>query len=277
MMNQRRLKRHAWQMLQIILICLIVVVILLPIVWMVLAAFKTTVDVFQLKLFFEPTLDNFRTIWGGQFDIKNKLINSLIIATCTVVVTIPLATLAAYSFSRFRMLGGRFLLVMILSTQFVPAVVIVLPFFVFYRDLGLLDSRLGLVLIYLSLLMPFAVWMIKGFIDGIPLDTEEAALVDGSNRFQVIKNIVLPMAMPGIITASIFCFILAWNEFIFAIILTTKDAQTMPVGLALFSTEEGVRWELLSAAGIIIMVPMFILALIIQRHFVKGMTMGAVR
>ena len=154
---------------------------------------------------------------------------------------------------------------------------IVLPFFVFYRDLGLLDSRLGLVLIYLSLLMPFAVWMIKGFIDGIPLDTEEAALVDGSSRLQVIRNIVLPMAMPGIITASIFCFILAWNEFIFAIILTTKEAQTMPVGLALFSTEEGVRWELLSAAGIIIMLPMFILALLIQKHFVKGMTMGAVR
>ena len=102
-------------------------------------------------------------------------------------------------------------------------------------------------------------------------------MVDGSGRLQVIKNIVLPMAMPGIVTAAIFCFILAWNEFIFAIILTTKHAQTMPVGLALFNTEEGTRWELLSAAGVIIMVPIFILALIIQKHFVKGMTMGAVR
>jgi multiple sugar transport system permease protein len=270
-------RRRLRQGVELVLVTLIAVVILLPIVWIWLAAFKRPVDVYQLKLWFEPTLENFRIIWGGQFDIKTKLINSTLIALATVLITIPLATLAAYAFSRFRMIGGRFLLVMILSTQFVPAVVIVLPFFVFYRDLGLLDSRIGLILIYLSLLMPFAVWMIKGFIDGIPLDTEEAALVDGSSRLQVIKNIVLPMAMPGIVTAAIFCFILAWNEFIFAIILTTKYAQTMPVGLALFNTEEGTRWELLSAAGLIIMIPIFILALIIQRHFVRGMTMGAVR
>ena len=270
-------KRNVLNAIELILVTLIALVILVPIIWVLLAAFKQQVDVYQIKLFFQPTLENFKIIWGGQFDIKNKLINSLIVAGATVLITIPLATFAAYSFSRFRLLGGKVLLVMILATQFVPAVVIVLPFFVFYRDLGLLDTRIGLVLIYLSLLMPFAVWMIKGFIDGIPLDTEEAAMVDGSSRMQVIKNIVLPMAMPGIITAAIFCFILAWNEFIFAIILTTKEAQTMPVGLALFSTEEGTRWELLSAAGLIIMVPIFILALIIQKHFVKGMTMGAVR
>ena len=272
-----RYKKTLLTGIELMLVTLIALVILVPIVWILLAAFKKQVDVYQLKVFFEPTLENFAVIWGGQFDIKNKLINSVVVAGATVLITIPLATVAAYSFSRFRMIGGRVLLVMILATQFVPAVVIVLPFFVFYRDLGLLDSRFGLVLIYLSLLMPFAVWMIKGFIDGIPLDTEEAAMVDGSSRLQVIKNIVLPMAMPGIITAAIFCFILAWNEFIFAIILTTKDAQTMPVGLALFNTEEGTRWELLSAAGLIIMVPIFILALIIQKHFVKGMTMGAVR
>ena len=271
------LKHRCWRSLQVLLIILIALIIVVPIGWVMLAAFKRQVDVYQLKLFFTPTLENFRIIWGGQFDIKNKLINSTIISGLTVLIAIPLATLAAYSFSRFRLFAGRWLLVMILSTQFVPAVVIVLPFFVFYRDLGLLDTRLGLVLIYLSLLMPFAVWMIKGFIDGIPQETEEAALVDGSSRLQVIKNIVLPLAFPGIITAAIFCFILAWNEFIFAIILTTKTAQTMPVGLALFNTEEGTRWELISAAGLIIMVPIFILALIIQKHFVQGMTLGAVR
>jgi len=125
--------------------------------------------------------------------------------------------------------------------------------------------------------MPFAIWMIKGFIDGIPLDTEEAALVDGSSRLQVIWNVVLPMTMPGLITAGIFCFILAWNEFLFAVILTTNKAVTMPVGLALFHAEEGVLWHLISAAGILIMAPMFVLALIIQKHFVQGMTVGAVR
>ena len=194
-----------------------------------------------------------------------------------MVIAIPLATMAAYSFSRFRLKGERIMFVMILATQFVPAVVIVLPFFIMFRDLGILDTRLGLIIVNLSIVMPFAVWMIKGFIDGIPMDTEEAALVDGSTRWQVIRNIVLPMAAPGIVTAGIFCFIIAWNDFLFALILTTNDAVTLPVGLALFKAEEGDLWNLLAAAGIIIMLPMFILALIIQKHFVQGMTMGAVR
>jgi multiple sugar transport system permease protein len=119
--------------------------------------------------------------------------------------------------------------------------------------------------------------MIKGFIDGIPLDTEEAAMIDGSSRLQVIRNIVLPMAAPGLLTAGIFCFIISWNEFLFALILTNKDSVTLPIGLALFKAEEGDLWNLLSAAGIIIMVPMFVLALIIRNYFVQGMTMGAVR
>ena len=159
----------------------------------------------------------------------------------------------------------------------VPAVVIVLPFFLMFRDLKITDTWYGLVLVNLSIVMPFAIWMIKGFIDGIPKDTEEAALVDGSTRMQVIVRIVMPMAAPGIITGAIFCFIIAWNDFLFALILTTKDAVTLPVGLALFKAEEGDQWNLLAAAGIIIMVPMFVLALVIQRHFVQGMTMGAVR
>ena len=185
--------------------------------------------------------------------------------------------MAAYSFSRFRLRGERIMFVMILATQFVPAVVIVLPFFIMVRDIGILDTRIGLIIVNLSIVMPFAVWMIKGFIDGIPIDTEESALVDGSTRLQVIRNIVLPMAAPGIITAAIFCFIIAWNDFLFALILTNRDAVTLTVGLALFKAEVGDLWNLLAAAGIIIMVPMFILALAIRRHFVQGMTMGAVR
>ena len=167
--------------------------------------------------------------------------------------------------------------VTILATQFVPAVVIVLPFFILFRDLGILDTRLALVLVNLSLIMPFAIWMIKGFIDSIPLETEEAALVDGSSRIQVIINVVVPMVSPGVITAGIFCFILSWNEFLFAVIITTNKAVTLPVGLSMFHAEEGVLWHLISAAGIIIMMPMFALATLIQKHFVQGMTMGAVR
>tara|TARA_Y100001947_G_scaffold85667_1_gene72709 strand:+ start:1621 stop:2487 length:867 start_codon:yes stop_codon:yes gene_type:complete len=263
--------------LQFLVILLTAVFILVPIYWIVSGAFKQQVDIFQLKLLFTPTLENFEIIFRSPYNLFDKLVNSTLVALSTILIAIPIATMAAYSFSRFRMKGERLMFVTILATQFVPAVVIVLPFFILFRDLGILDTRLALVLVNLSLVMPFAIWMIKGFIDSIPLDSEEAALVDGSSRFQVILNVTLPMALPGVITAGIFCFILAWNEFLFALIITTNKAVTLPVGLSLFHAEEGVLWHLISAAGIMIMLPMFVLATIIQKHFVQGMTMGAVR
>ena len=263
--------------LQILVILLTAVFILVPIYWIVSGAFKHQVDIFQLKLLFTPTLENFEIIFRSPYNLFDKLVNSTLVALSTILIAIPIATMAAYSFSRFRMKGERLMFVTILATQFVPAVVIVLPFFILFRDLGILDTRLALVLVNLSLVMPFAIWMIKGFIDSIPLDSEEAALVDGSSRFQVILNVTLPMALPGVITAGIFCFILAWNEFLFALIITTNKAVTLPVGLSLFHAEEGVLWHLISAAGIMIMLPMFFLATLIQKHFVQGMTMGAVR
>jgi len=270
-------KSRIGSLVRIVLILFAAFVMLVPIAWIFLAAFKTHVDVYQLKLFFTPTLGNFGTVFEAPFFLGVKLLNSTVVALVTVLLAIPVATMAAYSFSRFRLWGETAMLVAILATQFVPAVVIVLPFFVMFRDLGFLDTRVGLVLVNLAIVMPFAIWMIKGFIDGIPMDTEEAAMVDGSSRLQVIRNIVLPMAAPGILTAGIFCFIIAWNEFLFALILTNKHAVTLPIGLALFKAEEGDLWNLLSAAGIIIMVPMFILALVIRKYFVQGMTMGAVR
>ncbi len=272
-----RRRKQVMNAVQLALILIAILIMLVPIAWIFMAAFKNHIDVFQLKLFFTPTLENFGTVFEPPFFLGHKLMNSTIVAFVTVVLAIPIATMAAYSFSRFRLTGETTMLVVILATQFVPAVVIILPFFVMFRDIGLLDTRVGLILVNLAIVMPFAIWMIKGFIDGIPLDTEEAAMVDGSSRLQVIRNIVLPMAAPGLLTAGIFCFIIAWNEFLFALILTNKDAVTLPIGLALFKAEEGDLWNLLSAAGIIIMLPMFVLALIIRKYFVQGMTMGAVR
>ena len=277
MSMSNRSRKKLLDFLQFLVILLAAIIILVPIYWIVSGAFKQQVDIFQLKLLFTPTLENFKIIFKSPYNLFDKLVNSTLVALSTVMITIPLATLAAYSFSRFRMKAEKVMFVTILATQFVPAVVIVLPFFILFRDIGILDTRLALVLVNLSLIMPFAIWMIKGFIDGIPLDTEEAALVDGSGRIQVVLNVVIPMALPGVITAGIFCFILAWNEFLFALIITTNKAVTLPVGLSLFHAEEGVLWHLISAAGIMIMLPMFVLATLIQKHFVQGMTMGAVR
>lgn len=260
-----------------ILIFVTAVIILAPIYWMVVAAFKPYAEVFQPHLFFTPTLDNFVAIMQPPYEIHKKLLNSAVVALTTVAIAVPVATMAAYSFSRFRIRGEKTIFMAIIATQFVPSVILLLPFFILFRDLALLDTRTGLILVNLSFVIPYAVWMIKGFIDAIPLDTEEAAMVDGSTRLQVIKNIVIPMAAPGLITAGIFCFIVAWNEFLLALITTSRDALTLPVGLSLFNTEQGDLWQLISATGILIMLPMFALGFVIQKHFVQGSTGGAVR
>ena len=175
-------RRQFWSAVHTVLILVAIFIMLVPIVWIFLAAFKTHVDVYQLKLFFTPTLVNFDIVFDDPYRLGEKLFNSTFVALVTVIIAIPIATLAAYSFSRFSMRGETMMLVIILATQFVPAVVIILPFFVMFRDIGLLDTRTGLILVNLAIVMPFAIWMIKGFIDGIPIDTEEAAMVDGSSR-----------------------------------------------------------------------------------------------
>jgi multiple sugar transport system permease protein len=269
--------RLAWRGAQSALLLLVLFLILFPIVWMALTAFKRPVDLFGLTFLFTPTLGNFRTIFGQPWNIGAALWNSVVVAGATVLISIPAATLAAYSFSRFDMpcKGGLFFL--ILATQFIPAVVVVLPFYLLFRDLGLLDTHLALVVVNLAIVTPFAVWMLKGFLDAVPAESEEAALVDGATRLRVILDIVVPMIWPGVLVTTVFCFVLTWNEFLFALILTRQEAVTLPVGITRFRTERGDLWELIAAAGILISIPMFLLSSVIQRHFVRGMTGGAVK
>jgi multiple sugar transport system permease protein len=259
------------------LLVLVSVIVLFPIAWMFLTAFKSPRDAYSLSLNFTPTLNNFVTVFSDPWNLQHMVLNSVIVASVTVLIAVPCASLAAYSFSRFRVKGRKFLFFLVLSTQFIPAVVIVLPFFLMFRQLGLLDTRIALIIVNLAIVTPFVIWMIKGYIDAIPTDSEEAAMIDGASRLRVIRDIVLPVAAPGILTSSIFCFILTWNEFLFSLILTRRDAVTLPVGLVNFRTERGDLWELMSAAGVMITVPIFIMALLIQKHFTRGMTAGAVK
>jgi ABC-type glycerol-3-phosphate transport system permease component len=146
-----------------------------------------------------------------------------------------------------------------------------------FKELGMLDSRSALVLINLSIVLPYAVWMIKGFIDAVPIEMEESAMVDGAQRWRVLWEIVVPVALPGIITAAVFSFTLTWNEFLFALILGKQDALTLPLGLIGFRTERGDLWELMAAGGLLITAPMFLLSLLVHRQFIGSLTAGAVR
>lgn len=260
-----------------LLLAMFFVAILFPIVWMIVTAFKQPRDVYSLTYFFTPTVENFLTVFQPPWNIGRGIMNSVIVAAGTLAIAIPAAIMAAYAFSRFHFMFKRSLFFLVLATQFIPAVVIILPFYLMFRDLGLLDTRLGLVIVNLAIVTPFAIWMLKGFFDAVPVECDEAALIDGATRLDIIRLVIVPMALPGIIVAAVFCFILTWNEFIFALILTRENAVTLQVGLVNFRTERGDLWELMAAAGVFITVPAFIAALSIQKHFEGGLTGGAVK
>jgi multiple sugar transport system permease protein len=271
------LRKRLWKAAELLTVLAVAFVTMFPIVWMVMTAFKSPEAVYRYTFWFTPTLENFRSIFDERWGIGQRIVNSTIVAVTTVAIAVPMATSAAYAFSRLRFPGKRAMFQWVLLTQFIPAVAIVLPFYVMFRTLGLLDTYAALIIIDLAIVLPYAIWTIKGFIDAIPIETEEAAIVDGASRFRVLWDIVVPLARPGIFTAAIFCFIITWNEFLFGFLLTRQNAVPLSVGIVSFILERGPLWELIAATGIIITIPMFFFALMIQRHFTKGMTLGAVR
>ena len=256
---------------------LTVIFILGPIVWITLTAFKNQRDAYSLKIFFEPTLQNFRTIFAPPYNFGPLLINSVVVSLTTIAIAIPIALMASYVFSRYVFKGSDLLLVWVLTTQFIPPVVVAIPFFNLFRDLHLIDTRAALVILNLSIVLPYAIWMIKGFVDALPAEIEEAAMVDGCTEFGILRHVTLPLVLPGVIVAAVFAFITAWNEFLFAFVMTRSEAQTLQVGLLNTTGVRGVQWELMSATGLLVMVPIFLLSLAIRRHFVEGITMGAVK
>lgn len=251
--------------------------VLLPIVWIALTAFKSDGDAFTLKVFFAPTLDSFRAIFSKPLSFGPLLVNSLIVSLATIVIAIPLALMAAYAFSRYTFVGNTALLIWVLATQFIPPVVVVIPFFVLFRQFNLIDTRPALVIVNLSIALPYAIWLLKGFIDTLPTEVEEAAMVDGCSEFGILRHITLPLVVPGVVVATVFCFIQAWNEFLFAFILTRRNAATLQVGLLNTAGLRGVQWNQMAATGLVVMVPIFILSFAIRRYFVQGLTMGAVK
>ncbi|KAA3661955.1 MAG: carbohydrate ABC transporter permease [Chloroflexi bacterium] len=256
---------------------LIILFLIFPIFWIAITAFKPERYVFSTELRFAPTLDSFRAIFQDPLAFWPLTVNSLVISTSTVLIALPLAVMAAYAFSRYTFRGKRPLLIWVLVTQFLPPVVVVLPFFALFRQLQLVDTRIGLIWINLSIVLPYSIWMIKGFVDALPTEIEQASLIDGCNEFQTLRYITLPLLAPSIITAGVFSFIITWNEFLYALILTRQEARTLTIGLLSTNTATGIRWDWMSATGLIVMIPVFILSLTIRKHFVQGMTMGAVK
>ena len=269
----------------------------MPIFWLTITAIKPREKAYTTDIVFQPTLDNFRVIFADYTVIMNagtdrergelgrdmfpSVVNSVVVSGATILIAIPLATLAAYAFSRYSFWGNGVLLVWILTTQFIPAIVVAIPFFTLFRTLEvfgspLLGTRLGLIIVNMSIVLPYAIWMIKGFVDALPGEIEEAAFVDSCNDFQILFFISLPLIRPGVLVASVFAFIMSWNEFLFALIIG-REMRTMQVALMTTRGALGIMWELMAAAGLVVMVPIFFLALFIRKNVIDGLTMGAVK
>ena len=302
--------------LRAILVIGIALVILVPIFVMLNTAFKTRPEVVSVppKVIYTPTLEGFvlllteravaspavleelqaavelgelglfdRLALGlgqeitGPSEYVKRLRNSVIIAGLSTVASVVLAVFAGYAFSRYTVIGKNDLLFFILSTRFLPAVVVTVPLFIMYTQLKLHDTHIGMILLYTVFNLSLAVWLMKGFMDEIPLEYEEAALVDGYTRMQAFFKIVLPQAVTGIAATTVFCLIFAWNEYAFALMLTSETARTAPPSIATMLGRSGIEWTAIAAGSLGFLIPVIIVVFLLRNYLLRGVTFGAVR
>lgn len=298
---------------RIALSILIAVIGLIPVFWMGTTAFKSRSDAIAVppKVFFEPTLEGFVNLltdrsvlnnlrlerekerddlqWYDKIALANgqkitgissyaaRLRNSIIIAGLSTIIAVVLGLLAAYSFSRFKVPGENDWLFFILSTRMLPPVVVTIPIFLMYRQLGLHDTHLGLILLYTVFNLSLTVWLLKGFIDEIPREYEEAAMVDGYTRMQAFRKVVLPQAVTGIAATTVFALIFAWNEYAFALMLTTEVARTAPPTIPTILGRGGLEWSSIAAGSLGFLGPVVVVTFVLRRHLLRGVTFGAIR
>ena len=259
-------------------VVIVLVVTLLPVLWLLLTSFKKPVDVYAMppKVIFLPTVENYVTLFVER-NFLHYLSNSIVVSFFATLICVFLGSLVSYVLSRYRIKKKENIAFWILSLRMLPPIAVILPYYLLFRSIGLLDSRLSLILVDITITLPFSVWMMKGFFEEVPLDYEEAAMVDGCTRFQAFLRIILPLVRPGLAATAVFSLIFTWNEFLFALILSGEGAKTLPVGVTGFVTFEGVKWGLLAAGGIFIIAPILIASLFIQKNLIRGLTFGGIK
>lgn len=281
-MNRLGLRRIAVPLLKYGALLSLSVFFLFPLYWLVMTSLKTQAEQFSMPPVWwtgNITLEHYRGIFRAS-SIGTLTLNSIAVCLGSTVLALIAGTMGAYILSRFRLPFrlNEHLSLWILSTRMFPPIVSIVPLFLIMRMLDLIDTRAALILAYSVFNLPFVVWMMKGFFDELPRELEESALVDGDTPFGAFRRIVLPLVRPGLAATAIFCMIVSWNEFLFALILTqTDNALTLPVGIANQVTQYEIRWGVMSAAGVLAMTPIFVFALMVQRHLVRGLSFGAVK
>ncbi len=281
-------KKKTSHIIALVVIGIALVFYLIPIYWIIATSFKPYKDIFAMppKFIFKPTMDNYRGLMTeqskageilGMSSYPGQLLNSIIISFISTALAVGLGTISAYAFSRFEMKGKGDMMFFILSTRMLPPVVVVIPLFLMYRTLGLIGTHFGLILLYTTFNVSFATWLMKGFIDEIPKEYEEAALVDGYTRFMAFVKIILPQSVTGIAATAVFCLITAWNEFTFALIMNGSRATTAPPSLASRMGSSGVEWGQIAGGVFIFLLPVAAFTFIMRKHLLRGVTFGAIK
>jgi multiple sugar transport system permease protein len=269
--------RGKWLSNTLFYLCVIgiVLVVLFPFLWMLASSFKTQVDIISWppKLLFEPTLANYRKVFGEQ-DFFRYFVNSTIVGVSAVAISLLLGLPAAYSIARFRQ---KRLAVFILLARLMPGISFLMPWYIVFSRLGLMDSYTALILSHILIALPIVVWIMSTYFASIPPELEESAMVDGATRQYAFWAIILPLSGPGVITATTLSFIFSWNNFMFSQVLSMEKTRTLPIAVYNFLSYAEVDWGGVMAAAVAIMTPAIILTMIFQKYVVKGLTMGAVK
>lgn len=260
--------------LAIIMVCLISI---FPYLWMVLVSFKEKVLVYQPEVwFFRPVVENYISVFQNR-GLGSYLINSGIVAACNCAVSLVLGSLTAYSLARHRFKNKERVSFFFTFIRILPAVASVIPIYIIAAVLKVLDTHALLIIVYMLFNVPFTVLMMRGFFEEIPYEIEEAALVDGCTTLQALRLVIVPIAMPGLCATAIFCIINAWNEFTYAMMLTTYKASTTPTIVQMFKTVTGIVWGEMSAVGTVSTLPVIVFAMLVQKQMVRGLSFGAVK
>ena len=251
---------------------------LAPILYMVLTSFKERADVYAMppKLIFKPSLQAYEHVFANA-DMVGYFMNTVITAVASAGLSLVFGTMAAYALARLPVPKREDFAFYILSIRMFPAVAAAIPIFLIYKTFNMLDTRPGLILAHITFNLPFVVWMLRGFIEAIPKELEEAAMIDGRSRIRAFLDVTMPLLMPSLAAVAIFCIIFSWNEFLFGLILTSRHAKTMPVSITEFITWREVTWDAVAAAATILILPVIIFTFLVQKYLVRGLTMGAVR
>jgi ABC-type glycerol-3-phosphate transport system permease component len=252
---------------------------LFPLVWIIGLSLKTRLQVFASPPLFLwwPTFENYAAVFG-RADFLQAFINSLVVSTGAVTLSLCVGVPAAYAFARFPFTGRSFLFFALLAMRMLPPIAVLVPMYVLFSKLGLTTTRFSVILAYTTFSLPLVVWIMRGFFEDLPRELEESAWVDGASRYGAFTHVVLPLIKPGLVAASILCLQLAWNDFLFAAVLTNNASRTLPVLMAAFSGgDTGVDWGGMTASGVLVILPVVIFSFAAQRHLVAGLSSGAVK